>query len=206
LLAQCRYNRGADLGPPKAWAIHSEQTVFHLEIGKAYRVFGMGLLGEVLAVLVVEDGCSPGFLPVGLFDFTSQKLPDEWEFAVHNRIAASGSGEPSGWVAMWGYPELVRDPAHAELLVDRDPDALGTFYLQLARASKDLLAKVIETRAPQMLDWVSLIGSERLGDERREGLHRAIVEEMDAGGFFRSGNPTDHTRKLNDLLVYLPYF
>lgn len=202
---KCIRNKGDELGPPRSWAIHSEQTLFDLEIGQYYQVFGVGLFHEVLAALVFEGGRSPNFLPVGLFDFAPQKLPDDWEFGVHDGIAASGVGEPSSWVAMWGYPELVRDPAYAERLVDRDPEALDIFYLQLARASKDLLTHTIEKRVPQMYDWVPLIGSRRLSDEEREELHRAIVEELDTEGFFRSGDPTDRAGKLNDLLVQLPY-
>jgi hypothetical protein len=203
--AKCVHNKGDELGPPQSWAFHSEQTPFDLEIGRDYHVFGVGLFRGVLAALVFEGGRAPNFLPVGLFDFTPQKLPDRWEFGVHDGKAASGVGEPESWVAMWGYPELVRDPRHAERLVDRDPEALGVFYLQLARVATDLLADVIEKRSPQMLDWPPQIGIRRLDAKEREELHRAIVEAMDAEGFFRSGDPTDRARELNDLLVYLPY-
>lgn len=205
MVAKCIHNRGIELGPVSCGGLHTEETVFDLTLDKNYSVFGLGLFQSTLALLVFSDQCTPSFLPTGLFHVDGQKLPSGWEFAVYDAPAASGVGEADYWVALWGFPELVRDPEYAGRLVDGDPTALDIFYLQLAQDSRDLLVGLIEKKLPQMLDWVPQIGSRRLDGEEREELHRAVVEEMDAEGFFRNEDPTDRARELNDLLVYLPY-
>lgn len=142
MVAICIRNRGADLGAPfDRRAMHTLRSMFHLTVGSAYLVMGMGIFGSTLIALVRDDTGKPNWLPVGLFDFGAQALPAGWEFSVTDARAASGvSDPPKGWVAKWGYPELVRNPLHTDLLIERDPTAIEIFDREViaaeARATK----------------------------------------------------------------------
>jgi hypothetical protein len=98
-------------------------------------VLGLGLFETILIVLVCDETGKPNWLPSGLFEFDVQRLPAEWEFALLDGVAASGGDASNRWVAKWGYPELVRDPTHADRLTERDPAALEVFFRELERAS-----------------------------------------------------------------------
>jgi hypothetical protein len=58
---------------------------------------------------------------------SSATLPEDWEFVILDRLAASGGEASNRWVAVWGYRELVRNRAHSDRLIERDPEALSIF-------------------------------------------------------------------------------
>jgi hypothetical protein len=124
----CKFNRGADLGPPERGFLYFPQTVFNLVIGSAYKILGMGIFESMLVVLALDDTGKPNWLPIGLFSIESISIPDAWEFTLLDGPAASGGATGDHWVAMWGYPELVRNRAHSDELVERDPIALAIFF------------------------------------------------------------------------------
>ena len=77
--------------------------------------------------LIRDETGKPNWLPVGLFEFERSTLPSAWEFSLLDGTAASGGDSSNRWVALWGYPELVRDTAHSDALINRDPAALQLF-------------------------------------------------------------------------------
>jgi hypothetical protein len=95
---------------------------------------GLALSKRVLLALVVVEWEKPFWLPVGLFDFTDMTLPPSWKFSVLDRVAASGGSADDVYaIAIWGYPKLVEDPQHSDLVVERDLEAMGIFRRELAR-------------------------------------------------------------------------
>jgi hypothetical protein len=72
---------------------------------------------------------------VGLFEFNPRSVPATWEFAVLDGEAASVGTASERWVAMWGYPELVRNRSHSDQLIERDPAALEVFFRELSASS-----------------------------------------------------------------------
>jgi hypothetical protein len=91
-------------------------------------VWGIASVKNTLYVLVWDDTGTPEWLLSGLFEIGAQPVPAHWEFAL---------GLPSGrfeeeWQALWGYPRLVRDPAHREGLVEGEPEELDFFFTQIA--------------------------------------------------------------------------
>lgn len=142
----------------------------------------------------------------GAVDLQLEVLPEQWVFGVLDPKAASGVDRGRlWWAAIWGYQQLVRDPMHLDGLVDMDQDALGIFYLELARSLRVPLSELIEAHVPQMLDYVPLIGERALSDRERVMLVDALGQELDARGLYRGVEPDDETRLLNDLFDYLPY-
>jgi hypothetical protein len=136
LIARCIGSTGADLGPARDRYFHVDRTKFDTTIGAPYQVFGMGIYETVLMVLIRNDYGKPSWLPIGLFDFEISTLPSDWEFRLIDGIAASGGDALGHWVAVWGYSELVRNPAHSDALLERDPEALSIFDLQVQRQSE----------------------------------------------------------------------
>jgi hypothetical protein len=125
--ARCAGSTGADLGGSTSRFFHTDRTDFHVHVGTIYYGLGMGIWETVVMILVRDDTGGPSWLPVGLFDINASSLPEDWEFVVLDGIAASGGDASNRWVAMWGYPELVRNRAHSDGLIDRDPQALAVF-------------------------------------------------------------------------------
>jgi hypothetical protein len=133
MLGRCVRNTGESLGSPDRGHFYSVETVFPVSTGSEYPVFGLGIFETVLVALVRDDTGYPSWFPVGLFEFDFQKIPADWEFALHDGRAASGGDTSNRWVARWGYPELVRDESHSDGLIERDVHALETFSRELAK-------------------------------------------------------------------------
>jgi hypothetical protein len=87
----------------------------------------MGIWETVLLVLLRDDSGKPNWLPAGLFEIETSSVPADWSFGLIDGIAASGGDATNRWVAIWGYPELARDPKHRDALIERDADALRIF-------------------------------------------------------------------------------
>jgi hypothetical protein len=133
MVGRCVHNTGASLGQPQRGHFYSDTTVFDLRVGSDYPVLGIGIFETILVALVVDDTRKPNWLPAGLFEFEPQTLPTDWEFVLLDGVAASGGEASNGWVAKWGYPDLVRDESHSDALIERDPAALEVFFREFAK-------------------------------------------------------------------------
>lgn len=133
MIAKCVRKTGASLGSPRHGNFYTAQTVFSVELGSNYHVLGLGLFETVLLALICDENRKPNWLPIGLFELDHQRLPDNWEFALLDGVAASGGDSSNRWVAKWGYEELVRDAQHSDRLIERDPIALQIFFRELER-------------------------------------------------------------------------
>jgi hypothetical protein len=130
LKARCTGTSGADLDSEPGRYFHTDRTQFHVDVGEVYDVFAIGMWETVLLALVRDNTGNPNWLPVALFEIGLSPLPTAWEFALLDPVAASGGESANRWVALWGYPELARNPAHSDSLIERDPDALRVFERQ----------------------------------------------------------------------------
>ena len=133
MIGKCLHSTGASLGQPQRGHFYSHDTVFDLQVGSDYPVLGMGIFDTALVALVLDDTRNPNWLPVGLFAFEPQGLPASWEFVLLDGAAASGGESSNRWVAIWGYPDLVRNASHSDALIERDPAALDVFFRELAK-------------------------------------------------------------------------
>ncbi len=132
MIARCVRNTGSMLGMPSRGGFYSLDTVFPLEVGEEYPVLGLGIFETVLLALVCDETRKPNWLPIGLFVFERTAMPDTWQFALLDGVAASGGDASNRWVARWGYPELVRNDKHSDALIERDDGALSVFFRELA--------------------------------------------------------------------------
>ena len=133
MIARCVRHTGASMGEPERGHYYTAETVFHVNIGSEYLVMGMSLWETILTVLVCDETGRPRWHPIGLFEFDSQRLPDDWEFRLLDGIAASGGDALDRRVAIWGYTQLVRDLEHSDRLIMQDPSALQVFFEELAK-------------------------------------------------------------------------
>ena len=81
--------------------------------------------------LIWDETSLPSWLPIGLFDLSTQRLPAHWEFAVFDGQAASGGDSANRWLARLGHPRLVHDDAHSDALIERDPAELQFCFREL---------------------------------------------------------------------------
>jgi hypothetical protein len=136
MIGRAVHDVGATLGSPERGAFYTAETAFHVTVGREYQLLGLGLFETVLLALVCDDTRKPSWLPIGVFEFPSQRFPADWEFVLVDPVAASGGDASNRWVALWGYPELVRDRSHSDRLVERDAGALETFFRELAKRAR----------------------------------------------------------------------
>jgi hypothetical protein len=129
----CRLNTGKALRqkplPPKyftAFRGETEETVFHVSIGKEYEVFAMALWQSVIIVLVLDETKKPNWYSIELFSVADGRLPGDWMF---NSLA----NDERGVEAIWGYEAMVSDPRHYEALIERDRNALDIFEQERRR-------------------------------------------------------------------------
>lgn len=135
----CVFNRSSSLPDEQRGRMVDFEETYPLTVGSEYLVVGMGLWENVLFVLVRDDWGKPCFARAGIFEQGSQKVPQGWRFALGPGIQASGQElwvNPCG--AVWGYDDLVDDPAHAGALEERDPDALAIFDREYSRRVAEL--------------------------------------------------------------------
>lgn len=127
----CVSNHAAFLSDHQLPRGSTNNSTYPVSSGRSYEVFGMTLDENQLSFLVSDDWGWPCFVPAGLFDLGVFEIPQSWEFGLQSGIRASGYelwSDPSQ--AIWGYPELVRDPHHAAALVDREASAIDIFRNQ----------------------------------------------------------------------------
>ncbi|WP_143109862.1 hypothetical protein [Agromyces sp. CF514] len=124
---------GADLPDGARSAYHShEMTRYRLVVGRTYSPFAMALIRQMgLKVLILDESGRPNWLPLPLFAVNGHSLPDSWLFAVTEVLNAPAVA------AIWGYRDLVMDPAHFEALIERKLEAWEAF-LDAADGRSDL--------------------------------------------------------------------
>ena len=106
----------------------TEQTVFHVSIGKSYPVFAMALWQSVIIILLLDDTGKPNWYSIEIFSIVDPKLSDDWYFST--TIA-----NDHGVQAIWGYEHMTSNPKHYEAVIERDPEALRVFDEQRRRDS-----------------------------------------------------------------------
>ena len=140
MIAVCAGVRTSELADHQRGRFAGIDQTYALTAGEAYVVLAVGIWETILQVLVRDDDGLPIWCPAGLFDIETQQMPAHWEFSLDEGVGASGPDLWTRWVARWGYPEVVRDPAHSDALMERDPHALEIFARELQQRERDLLA------------------------------------------------------------------
>lgn len=132
----CVSNESSSLPDEQRGRMVGFVETYPLTVGSTYVALGMRLWENVLFVLVRDDWGNPCFARAGLFDLGSWAVPGGWRFSLCSGIRVSGRelwAEPCG--AVWGYDELVDDPAHADALGERVPEALAIFGRRMEEAA-----------------------------------------------------------------------
>lgn len=139
MILRCLYNQGKDLSEHQRPKGDFPQTEYPLTIGSEYTCVGMGLWQNVLNVLISDDNGMASYVPIGLFDVVTARIPDGWKFVLSTGIYARGRdvlADP--FQAGWGYPELIDDEDHSDALMNGDPVALRIFVDRVAEARQAL--------------------------------------------------------------------
>lgn len=134
---RCTSTSPRDLGLPARGLYYTSGTEFHVVLDRQYVVMAMGVFKGTLVVLLEDETKRPNWLPVGLFEFAEARIPGTWMFRLIDPRAASSALASEGWVALWGYPELVLNPQHLDDLIEREPAAMMLFVRELANAREE---------------------------------------------------------------------
>lgn len=99
----------------------SDQSTYHISIGREYRVFAMALWHSQLMVLLCDDTEYPIWYSVHFFSIRDTSLPGNWQCSINMK-------NEGGLQAIWGYERLVTDKFHHDALMERDAEALAFFF------------------------------------------------------------------------------
>ncbi|MEV6413265.1 hypothetical protein [Kribbella sp. NPDC051718] len=102
----------------------TEQTIFHLVLGKEYEVYEMGMFNCGLIVLIIDSTGQPDWYPLDLFEVVVGAIPSDWIFAQR-------TGGPEGMTAVWGHSRLAGDQALDESLASHDEGAVAVFWNEI---------------------------------------------------------------------------
>ena len=132
--ALCRFNDAASLADHQQGRFGSVPAHYDITIGRDYVVVSMGIWETVLQILIRSDLGLPTWCPAALFEIVQQPIPDHWHFTLRDGAQHSGRDLWTRWVAQWGYEELIVQEDHSDSLIERHPDALAIFNLEVAHA------------------------------------------------------------------------
>ena len=97
---------------------------YGLEIEKEYWVMGV-VLAENQLWYLVDENSRPGFYPFQLFQILDPSIHSGWNIKLYEK---DDGIFPFYKIAIWGYSELCFDETHYEKLVERDSEALRTYF------------------------------------------------------------------------------
>ncbi|RJQ76071.1 phosphoribosylaminoimidazole synthetase [Amycolatopsis panacis] len=124
MIVRCIFNTGEQIGLLEHGLHFGDQTRFEVKVGTKYPVYGMSMFNRGLTALIRGETERPNWYPIELFEVVDGGLPAKWRFATRD--------EGESWTqAIWGYPELVDDPGHADALIEREVEALTVFAAQV---------------------------------------------------------------------------
>jgi hypothetical protein len=136
MIATCKFSRSAGLADHQRGRFADLDQEYALTPGRGYVVAAIGVWETILQVLVQDDDRLPSWCPAGLFEIPPQPVPDGWLLGLCDGISTSGTELWTRWVIKCGYPELVENERHSDLLLERDPDALAIFERELRRLTE----------------------------------------------------------------------
>src|SRR5690625_2268035 len=126
---ECKANLGTDLLKTTYEIGYTGETIFDLEKHKLYIVYGICHWKNSLHYLIEDENHLPSWFPVELFTITDNQLPLEWYFSYYEKEEIS---------AIWGYKEIVVNESHFDSLMEREKNALNTFWTRKHEINTDL--------------------------------------------------------------------
>lgn len=122
MIVKCMYNAGKDLPEETLKIIHFSTTIFQLNIGNEYPVYGIAIWKGILNYLTMDKYLDlPSWHPADLFEIVDSELPYEWHHKYY------GFTEGVHLNAIWGYKELVQEEEHYTELIEREDTAISIF-------------------------------------------------------------------------------
>lgn len=102
---------------------YSPNVNLHLIPGVIYIVFGILIWRSVVHYLIIPtDSNLPDWVPADVFTIINSSIPPEWYFHYY------GNSDPSEYQIMLSYKEMALDHLHCQNLIERNEDAIRTFF------------------------------------------------------------------------------
>lgn len=121
---ECIANNGGALLPVTRTIGGSDETQFHIEIGKIYTVYGIATFRKALYYLSLSEVDLPTWHPAELFKVVDHRLPNNWYFESGQYLDSI--------MAILGYKELALSYSHYEALAELEPSAVELFLKRKA--------------------------------------------------------------------------
>lgn len=119
---RCIANTGKDLSKLTIESGQLVTTIYPLDIGKSYSVYGIDVWRGCIDYLI-DIGDHPGWYPAELFEVVDSVVPSEWHFSFN------GYNQDYPLYGVFGYKEMVFDSKkHNSDLLDWEPAARALFF------------------------------------------------------------------------------
>lgn len=107
---------------------------YGLELGKEYMVMGIAVYkGSNCLYFLIDENTRPNWFPFLLFDISDNSLPQNWFVKVN------GEKDNSDIYSLCGYEELCNDVEYYDKLVERDNEAMRTYFRRKIEYEKENL-------------------------------------------------------------------
>ena len=124
---KCIANTGEDLPEESIKAGKLRTTIFPIEVGKVYIVYGISSWKGRLEYFLDAPVGVPGWYPAELFEMVDHLLPIGWYFEGRKSTFFSRFSAPKR-NCIWSYKEMVLIPEHLiELLEAEESEATEIF-------------------------------------------------------------------------------
>lgn len=117
----CEFSNGQNLSE-EYWEIgFSKKTIFDVNIGSEYLVYGISLWRKQFFYLICDEYNLPNWYPAEIFKVVDNRISKNWKFKL------SEFYDEYSVEALIGYPELIDIENHYAELIERDSEALKIF-------------------------------------------------------------------------------
>jgi hypothetical protein len=107
---------------------------FGLELNREYIVMGMLLYKDTNCIyFLVDVNSRPEWYPYLLFDVSDNSIPNSWFTKIYDKKIKN-----NGVFCLWGFKELCNDETFYEQLIDRDDQAMRTYFKRKIEIEKSL--------------------------------------------------------------------
>ena len=119
----CIKNTAKDLNLQEVTTIFSHDYKYPLEVNKEYIVMGIAVYKDGnYPYYLIDDNGFPDWFPYSLFTISDNSIPNNWFVEVHSK-------EDEGDILfLSGFNELCNNDDYHDLLMDRDENAMRTYF------------------------------------------------------------------------------
>lgn len=123
----CKTKTAHNLDLHEVTTLHANEYDYELIVDKEYIVMGIAIYKESnCPYYLIDENGRPDWFPYPLFTVSDKSLPNNWYITVHNKQSIGDI------FLLMGFNELCNDNDFHDLLIERDKDAIKTYFARKA--------------------------------------------------------------------------